>query len=443
MTDQQDFEKPTPEQPATADAFAPETAASAPGDHNAANPAASGIDPHLMGQFGGQQRPNVSNVAPSEGPREPIRVGNDGQAETAAAAPAVDFGGTSDATADAANEPSAESSNAGAPAAEANTPANAYGADVPADKQATELDEALARSRAIPEDGDLNVPPADFSRESVEAEEAAAAAQVGETDASATAVPDASGTEHAEPAFAAAPVVGGTAAQDTHTINDTAQLRGEDVTPVATTPAADASANPDLEPIADEDRTTTEGLVMPPEKRGNRGFAVFIAVLASAVFAGLFATGFAAAAIVFGGATGNFVDVLMGFIGTAAFYVPVALFTIVMVCWSLLANRAGWWTYIIASFFLAFIAFAGYHLGIAAQDVVNGSAFSVDKFIASLKAPEQLPGALIAFIAARESALWIGGFSSLRGRRIKRKNAEAQAEYDRKVAEERELSVAV
>ena len=182
---------------------------------------------------------------------------------------------------------------------------------------------------------------------------------------------------------------------------------------------------------------------MPPEQRSNRGFAVFTAILASIVFAAVFACGFAAAAIIFGGATGAFVDVLLGFIGTAAFFIPVALFTIFMVLWSMVANRAGWWSYIIASLLVALIAFFAYHLGVAAQDVVNGRAFSIDKFMESLTAPEQLPGALIAFIAARESALWIGGIASLRGRRVKRKNAQAQAEYEQKIAEEREFSQAV
>ncbi len=57
-----------------------------------------------------------------------------------------------------------------------------------------------------------------------------------------------------------------------------------------------------------------------------------------------------------------------------------------------------------------------------------------------MRAPENLPGALIAFIAARESANWIGGLIAARGRRVTKLNKRDMDDYERRVAEERELS---
>lgn len=384
---------------------------------------AGGIDPHLMGQNSAQsQQPSQQAEAmdASSSPREPIRVASNGEADP------MDVPVNADNSAAAAGDGEVPAHQGAA--SEFAPSANAYGTAAPADQHANALDEALARTRAIPEDGSLNVPPADFEPSSqpvthpdAETHEATEFAPVSptqtdrETVAAAPAEPTASDT-----AIAAEPV---------------AEARTD-------VPSHTADADPVVTPF-DEDRASTEGLVVPPEKRSNRGFAVFTAILASLVFAGVLAAGFTGAAIIFGGAKGAFVDVFLGFVGTAQFFVPVAIFTIIMVLWSLIANRAGWWSYIIASLVIAAATFFGYHLGVAAQDVVNGQPFSIEQFKQSLLAPEQLPGALITFIAAREAALWIGGIASLRGRRIKRKNAEAQAEYDRRIAEERELSEAV
>lgn len=379
----------------------------------------AGVDPSLTaGQAPAASQPTTAASEPvNDGSREPIRVAPAGGADASAT--------TSSALSASKRDEAASSQSA----AERVTEAGDDRVAPHADAQPSQLDEALARSRAIPADGELQVPPADY-------------------DAAATQHTGTGTTTTTNAAPAAEPVTTETVTEpqrETVVVEPTPVATETEVTetksePVATTERSERDVDA---VIAGDDRTSTEGLVMPPEQRQNRGFAVFTAIIASLVFAAVLALGFSAAAIIYGGASGNLVDVMLGFIGTAAFFIPVALFTIFMVLWSLVANRAGWWSYIIASLLVAVLVFFGYHLGIAAQDVVNGEAFSFDKFLASLRAPEQLPGALISFIAAREAALWIGGIASLRGRRVKRKNAEAQAEYERKVAEERELSVAV
>ena len=421
--DQQDFTANSA--PADADRIQPMN----DNQQGAATQQSAGVDPYLTAQFGDQQHDAPSDAegasasayqpaapAVNDGPREPIRVAPTGHAQTA---PANETQNDERPTGDAAHTVAATTD------AQHDAQPNAYGTEPETDRQASELDEALARSRAIPSDGDLHVPPADYGDHAQEQQHSAAAHESAQPQAQPAATTEYVHTEPAQHEAQAQPATAVPGYEQPGTSH--AVQSSDDVDEV----------------LRGEDRTSTEGLVMPPEQRSNRGFAVFTAILASIVFAAAFACGFAAAAIIFGGATGAFVDVLLGFIRTAAFFIPVALFTIVMVLWSMVANRAGWWSYIIASLIVALIAFFGYHLGVAAQDVVNGEAFSIDKFMESLTAPEQLPGALIAFIAARESALWIGGIASLRGRRVKRKNAQAQEEYEQKIAEEREFSQAV
>lgn len=249
-----------------------------------------------------------------------------------------------------------------------------------------------------------------------------------------------------------------TRAYDAEAFDDSARDRGTDTnsTPLAMPGAAvnDRTDEPDIyadtetqtltDPVAapadEKDRPTTsptEGLIVEPDKRGNRGFAFFTALLATVVFGALYAAAFTAARMIFN-TGGDFVGGVLEFIGTAPFYVPVALFGIFLIVWSLIANRAGWWSYILASLLAAVLTGAGYYVGVAFQDVVNGQPWSNETFETALRSAEHLPGALLAFIAGRESALWIGGIAALRGRRVKKRNAAERAEYDRKVAEERE-----
>ncbi|MDJ1371286.1 MFS transporter [Gulosibacter molinativorax] len=186
--------------------------------------------------------------------------------------------------------------------------------------------------------------------------------------------------------------------------------------------------------------TSTEGLIMPPQKRGNRVFALVMAVVTTIVFAIVYALVFAAARFIFT-PEANILGDAYAFAATPAFYVPVAFFGVIMIIWSVLSNRAGWWSYVLVSFLLAIVAFIGHYVGIASQDVISaGAAWSTDALLQVIRMPEHLPGALIAFITARETANWIGGLIAARGRRLTRLNKGEQVEYDARVAEERELS---
>ena len=178
---------------------------------------------------------------------------------------------------------------------------------------------------------------------------------------------------------------------------------------------------------------------MRPDKRSNRGFGLIMTLLATLVYAAGFAALFAAARVVFTPGA-DFLGTVVEFVGTAPFAVSVILFLLVLLVWTLLANRARWWSYVLGGLILGAVAFAGYYLGLGVQHWISDGAWSFDVVLDGLRAPEHLPGSLLAFIAAREVATWVGGLTALRGRKLTRLNQADLDEYERRRAEEREAS---
>lgn len=394
------------------------------------------VDPHLLPQ------------RPAQAPSRPAQA--DTPAEQPADAPVENVTDASDHATEPAAEPTpeapvdtaaGESERPGAFAVGSNgdtSRGEREGFDAPAAAPTGDprLDEAVARSRSIPVDDDPYAAKpatetADATTGAYDSEGTPTRAYNADTfDAPATTDERVEDTNSQPLAMPGVAVNDSTdepdiyADTETQTLNET-QTLDEPIAAPATKKRDRESASP------------TEGLLVEPDKRGNRGFAFFTALLATIVFGAVYAAAFAAARMIF--TTGSdFVGGVFEFIGTAPFYVPVVLFGVFLIVWSLIANRAGWWSYIVASLIAAVITGAGYYLGVGFQDVVNGQPWSNDTVETAIRSAEHLPGALLAFIAGRESALWVGGIAAARGRGVKKRNAEARAEYDRKVAEERE-----
>lgn len=173
----------------------------------------------------------------------------------------------------------------------------------------------------------------------------------------------------------------------------------------------------------------------PPRPRGNRGFGILLAVAATAVFAALLAL----IAVLYRGIAGRdglsavFTDWLPGFLTTPLFYVPVAVFLVLFVLFVLLANRAGWSVYVLGSFLLAAaLYFASIGILLALDGMVFN--FAGHTSFASLAVN---PAIAIATIVAREVAIWFGAVISARGRRVRARNVEAAAAYERETAEKK------
>lgn len=327
-------------------------------------------------------------------------------------------------------------------------------ADAEVDSDRARLDEALERSRTIPLDGDLDTE-SSYRDEPLSAEpnEADASASLASEDARVAetgAVEDESATTlaeeraaserihdgaHVAPAAAATTAAATTAATTTRDVDRT-EDRSSDRTVDRTVDGTD-----DSDVFAPLGMSTTEGLLVKPDKRSNRGLGLLMTIIATLVFAAGYAGLFSLARVIYApGAV--FMPTATAFIGTAPFYVAVAVFFVGLLIWALLANRARWWSFVLAALVLSLLVFGGYHLGVAVQELINTGAWSNEVLLASLRAPEHLPGALIAFIVANQVITWLGGLIALRGRKLTRLNDADYAEYERRRTEEREASKA-
>ena len=299
-------------------------------------------------------------------------------------------------------------------------------------QQDERLMEAVQRSRHLPLDGEYEVAPV--------------SPQVADN----TSAPETEGG--AQPAPAAHPdATTETVAHPDSTTETAAQTRRIETTPApaaepsqpdassvtAAPSAVDSATVHDDETFAPLGISVTEGLLVKPEKPSNRGFAVLMSVFATVLFAAGYAVAFTFARKLFSPDL-EIVDGLMQLVGSMQFYLPVAVFFVVFLFWSLLANRARWWGYIVASQVLAVLVAAACYAAVGLNAVLAGEPFTADVFLQALRDYVHLPGALLAALVAIPVVTWFGGISAMRGRKLTREYEHDLAEYERRVEIERE-----
>ncbi|CAN5138252.1 hypothetical protein BH09ACT3_BH09ACT3_06690 [soil metagenome] len=214
-----------------------------------------------------------------------------------------------------------------------------------------------------------------------------------------------------------------------------------DVEPSAE-PSTEPTPGPSAEPSTDVDQPAAEAEAseqlakayyveapVPPKKKGNRGLGVLVAVLAAVVFAALYAV---AVAIIRSVQGGRFA---FDFLLLPPYYVPVLFFLGAFVLLVLLVNRGAWWAYILGSLVIGLVVYFGtVGVGLLVDGIVlltpNEAA---DAFGFALSRPYVIAAALIA----REVSMWSGSVISYRGGKLRLRNAEARAAFDREVAEKR------
>lgn len=162
----------------------------------------------------------------------------------------------------------------------------------------------------------------------------------------------------------------------------------------------------------------------PPRPKGNRGFGVGFALLATVVFAGLLA-GVAALISFFSGQFD-----IVAYLVAPEFWAPVAVFAIAYIVVALIVNRAGWWAHVLGGFIVALLTYGGFLLGvwIAAGAWTQLTASEMAEHIGDLWFH---PVAIATFIIAREVPIWFGAATGRRGRRVATRNVEARAAFDR------------
>ena len=164
-----------------------------------------------------------------------------------------------------------------------------------------------------------------------------------------------------------------------------------------------------------------------PIKKGNRGFGILIALLSTAIFAGLYALIIASIRAL---ELGVF---QFNFFGSLAFYTPAIFFFVGFVIVVLLANRASWWGYVLGSIFVAlFVYFGTVATGLLVNNIVAETPSGAARLLSTaLFSPFIIAAALLA----REASMWMGALISARGRRVKVRNLEARDAFDRESAD--------
>lgn len=197
-----------------------------------------------------------------------------------------------------------------------------------------------------------------------------------------------------------------------------------------TAPAGDAKNDAVVAaPSAPSPQTIYVSSPDAPAKKGNRAFGVLIAVVSGVIFAAMFAL--ALAIILSADGSGLRFD----FLASDAFYVPVIFFVVGFLVLVAIANRAGWWAYVLGSIFVMVLVYVG---TVAAGLVIAGvfletAAGAARLFTIALSNPFVIAAALIA----REVSMWMGCVIAARGRRVTARNTESRASFDRDSAERR------
>lgn len=171
----------------------------------------------------------------------------------------------------------------------------------------------------------------------------------------------------------------------------------------------------------------------PPRPKGNRGVGTLLAFVATIVFAAVYA-GVAALLILFvnpDGVTGA----VSAFITNPLFYVPVLAFLVMMILWTLLANRASWWSWVIGSLIIAVVTYfasIGVLLLLAGGFGLTASDASTYFFTLAVN-----PVLIAAGLLARECAIWFGAAIAKRGRKVRERNYAAWQSFENEEAQKR------
>jgi len=182
-------------------------------------------------------------------------------------------------------------------------------------------------------------------------------------------------------------------------------------------------------PVAPQPSVVYVNAPQEPVDKGNRGFGVLISVAASIVFLIVLAV---VMTIIYGSRPGG---ISLNFLGQTAFYVPALFFLIGSIVLVLLLNRAGWWTYVIGSLVVAlFVYFATIGTVLLSNGVVMLTpAEAAEQFRLGTVSPFTIAAALVA----REVMIWAGAIIASRGRKLKVRNADAKAAFERERAQAR------
>jgi hypothetical protein len=167
---------------------------------------------------------------------------------------------------------------------------------------------------------------------------------------------------------------------------------------------------------------------VPPKRRGNRLIGVLLAIVGAAIFAGLYAVVVVVINHLQGGAQfGSPANEFINVFSSAYFSVAVVAFLVLMIVLVIVLNRAGWWAHVFGSLILAIAVYFATIGGLLFIGNVLG--YSPNPLTFAGLAVE--PWVIATAVVARETSIWMGLGIAARGRRVKARNVEARAAFDR------------
>lgn len=191
-----------------------------------------------------------------------------------------------------------------------------------------------------------------------------------------------------------------------------------------TSTVGDTAVAPTVAPAAPTRQPIYVQAPSKPKPKSNRGFGIAVSLLATGVFAVLYA---GILALILAANNGS-VDVLDEVLARAPYWIPVIFFFLAMALLVTIVNRGGWWAYVLGGFAVAAIVYGSYLGGVLIDQANNIAPSQIAETVGgSLLAP----AAIISFLVAREVPIWFGAWIASRGRKVRERNAEAQAEYER------------
>ena len=164
---------------------------------------------------------------------------------------------------------------------------------------------------------------------------------------------------------------------------------------------------------------------LPPKKRGNRLVGTLLSIVGGALFAGLYAV--VSAIILDLREHDLFGPDFVSFLSSAFFWVPVVVFLVGLILLVLVLNRSGWWAHVFGSLILAIAVYFAM-IGVL---LLIGNVFHGSPTVVTFAALAVNPWVIAAAVVAREVSIWTGLGIAARGRRVKVRNVEARAAFDR------------
>ena len=367
-----------------------------------------------------EKRDDAGSVAPGTEPgAEPATEPATAPAASAAAEPAAQ----PEAAASSTGEPHDTDPDMDVPP---SAPVSARGhLNQPDDANAAEPAEAPADA-ATPPAPAIEPEPVTSSPDDVAAAVARSAGEPGATAAGEATVDTASPVESATPV-----IVAGEAAQQATAQQQAAQQAAPAAGEATAAPAQPTPVPPPFipQPVAPIFLQRPE----PPKRKSNRGVGILIALVGTVAFAVLWA-----AAVVVVGAmltpSSELLPVLTQyFTSQLSGWAPIVAFFVGMVVLIQIINRARWWGYILGGLVVAIFVYLVY-IGAGLVDARFWQR-NADEQALVLSRAWVSPFAVLAGVIAREMSIWTGAWLAGRGRKLKARNAEAQADYEQQLVD--------